>query len=95
MAFRYAGFQYFRTFGNRKATLPALDTLTQDRAERSLQIYLESGVTHVRTHVDIYPEAGLDNLEAVQQALCAFEGKLSYEIVAFPRHGLRVRNQRS
>ncbi|KOR89119.1 amidohydrolase [Paenibacillus solani] len=71
-----------------KATLPSLGTLTQERAEQLLQIYLESGVTHVRTHVDIYPEAGLDNLEAVQQALRAFEGKLSYEIVAFPQHGL-------
>lgn len=71
-----------------KATLPALDTRTQDRAERLLQMYLESGVTHVRTHVDIYPEAGLANFEAVQQALRAFERKLSYEIVAFPQHGL-------
>lgn len=71
-----------------KATLPSLDTLTQERAEQLLQIYLESGVTHVRTHVDIYPEAGLSNLEAVQQALHAFEGKLTYEIVAFPQHGL-------
>ncbi|MGG3283904.1 amidohydrolase [Paenibacillus solani] len=71
-----------------KATLPSLDTMTQERAEQLLQIYLESGITHVRTHVDIYPEAGLDNLDAVQQALRAYEGKLSYEIVAFPQHGL-------
>ncbi|KOP68598.1 deaminase [Bacillus sp. FJAT-18019] len=71
-----------------KATLPSLGTLTQERAEQLLQIYLESGVTHVRTHVDIYPEAGLDNLEVVQEALRSYEGKLSYEIVAFPQHGL-------
>jgi cytosine/adenosine deaminase-related metal-dependent hydrolase len=78
----------FERLAIEKATLPSLDTLTQDRAERLLDIYLKSGVTHVRTHVDIYPEVGLDNLEAVQQALRAFEGKLSYEIVAFPQHGL-------
>ncbi|MGG4342206.1 amidohydrolase [Paenibacillus lautus] len=78
----------FERLAIEKATLPSLDTLTQDRAERLLDIYLESGVTHVRTHVDIYPEVGLDHLEAVQQALRSFEGKLSYEIVAFPQHGL-------
>ncbi|MBO0992708.1 amidohydrolase [Bacillus sp. SD088] len=71
-----------------KETLPALETTTQDRAEKLLDIYLKSGVTHVRTHVDIYPEVGLKNLEEVQKALHTFSGKLTSEIVAFPQHGL-------
>lgn len=71
-----------------KEVLPSLETTTQERAEKLLDIYLKSGVTHVRTHVDIYPEVGLKNLEEVQKALQTFEGKLSYEIVAFPQHGL-------
>ncbi|MEC1372955.1 amidohydrolase [Heyndrickxia oleronia] len=71
-----------------KTTLPNLETTTQERAESLLNIYQQSGVTHVRTHVDIYPEVGLKNLEEVQKALQSFEGKLSYEIVAFPQHGL-------
>ncbi|MFC7394998.1 amidohydrolase [Scopulibacillus cellulosilyticus] len=71
-----------------KKVLPSLETTTQERAEKLLDIYLKSGVTHVRTHVDIYPEVGLKNLEDVQKALETFEGKLSYEIVAFPQHGL-------
>lgn len=66
----------------------SLKTTTQERAEKLLDIYLNAGVTHVRTHVDIYPEVGLKNLEEVQKALQTFEGKLSYEIVAFPQHGL-------
>ena len=65
-----------------------LHTTTQQRAEKLLSRYVQFGVTHVRTHVDLYPEVGLKNLEEVQKALQNFEGKLSYEIVAFPQHGL-------
>lgn len=71
-----------------KQVLSAVSTPTQKRAERLLDIYSRSGVTHVRTHVDVYPEVGLDNLEQVKRALQTFEGKLSCEIVAFPQHGL-------
>ncbi|GGH14955.1 amidohydrolase [Paenibacillus segetis] len=78
----------FERFEIEKEVLSSLETSTQERAERLLDHYLKSGVTHVRTHVDIYPEVGLKNLEEVQQALQTFEGKLSYEIVAFPQHGL-------
>ncbi|MBB3129014.1 cytosine/adenosine deaminase-related metal-dependent hydrolase [Paenibacillus rhizosphaerae] len=59
-----------------------------ERASLYLETALRSGVTHVRTHVDIYPEAGLKQMEEVQKALQAFEGKLTYEIVAFPQQGL-------
>lgn len=71
-----------------KETLPSLETTTQERSEKLLDIYLKSGVTHVRTHIDIYPEVGLKNIEEVQKALQKFDRKLSYEIVAFPQHGL-------
>lgn len=71
-----------------KEVLPTLHTTTQQRAEKLLSRYVQFGVTHVRTHVDLYPEVGLKNLEEVQKALQNFEGKLSYEIVAFPQHGL-------
>lgn len=71
-----------------KEVLPSLETTTQERAEKLLHRYLAYGVTHIRTHVDIYPEVGLKNLDEVKKALQAFEGKLTYEIVAFPQHGL-------
>ncbi|MGO0058865.1 amidohydrolase [Brevibacillus fluminis] len=71
-----------------KRVLPSLPTTTQERAETMLGILLGNGSTHVRTHVDIYPEAGLSNLESVQRALESYSGMLSHEIVAFPQHGL-------
>ncbi|PFV93153.1 deaminase [Priestia megaterium] len=71
-----------------KRVLPSLSTTTKERAENLLNTYLQMGVTHIRTHVDIYPEIGLKNLEEVQQAFQSFDNKLSHEIVAFPQHGL-------
>jgi cytosine/adenosine deaminase-related metal-dependent hydrolase len=78
----------FERFDIEKSVIPNLPTTIKDRAETMLDIFLRAGSTHVRTHVDIYPEAGLHQLEAVQEALKTFEGKLSHEIVAFPQHGL-------
>lgn len=84
-----------RQFANRiarcnfeKDLLLTLATPTKERAEALLEVLLNAGSTHVRTHIDIYPEAGLYYLEAVQQALATYDGKLSHEIVAFPQHGL-------
>ncbi|WP_042225342.1 amidohydrolase [Oceanobacillus manasiensis] len=85
----------FERFEIEKKILPSLETTTQERAEKLLNNYLTYGVTHVRTHVDIYPEVGLKNLEEVKKALQTFEGKLSYEIVAFPQHGLLRSNAKN
>ncbi|MEH6937164.1 amidohydrolase [Bacillus sp. JJ664] len=75
-------------FENEKNVLPTIGTSTNKRAEALLDILLASGSAHVRTHVDIYPEIGLRNLEQVQMALENYSDKLSSEIVAFAQHGL-------
>ncbi len=77
-----------------KNLLPTLATTTKERAEALLQVLVNAGSTHIRTHVDIYPEAGLHYLKAVQQALTTFDGRLSHEIVAFPQHGLLRTNSK-
>ncbi|WP_132747286.1 amidohydrolase [Scopulibacillus darangshiensis] len=78
----------FERFEIEKDSLKSLPTTTRERAKTLIDILLKAGSTHIRTHVDIYPEIGLENLEAVQKALANYEGKLSHEIVAFPQHGL-------
>jgi cytosine/adenosine deaminase-related metal-dependent hydrolase len=64
------------------------------RAERMLQLLLKGGATHVRTHVNIDPYIGMKNLEEIQKALSSFKGKMTYEIVAFPQHGLLRTNSK-
>ncbi|MDQ0201281.1 amidohydrolase [Neobacillus ginsengisoli] len=71
-----------------KTILASMPTSTRERAEALLEVLLAAGSTHVRTHVDIYPEVGLQNLEEVQKALETYSNKLSSEIVAFAQHGL-------
>ncbi|MCT1902463.1 amidohydrolase [Oceanobacillus sojae] len=78
----------FERFEVEKRVLPTLATTTRERAEKLLDIYSHAGVTKVRTHVDLYPEAGLKNLDEVKKALHIYENKLASEIVAFPQHGL-------
>ncbi|WYP26500.1 amidohydrolase [Alkalihalobacillus sp. FSL W8-0930] len=80
----------FERFEMEKTILPHLETTTQERAERLLETYVQGGVTHLRTHVDIYPEVGLQNLVEVMAAIETYKGKLEVEIVAFPQHGLLV-----
>ncbi|MFD0962246.1 amidohydrolase [Paenibacillus chungangensis] len=60
----------------------------EKRAKLLLDLFVDSGVNHVRTHVNVDPYIGLKNLEAVRHALEAFQDKLTYDIVAFPQHGL-------
>ncbi|CRK81870.1 amidohydrolase [Neobacillus massiliamazoniensis] len=71
-----------------KNILASIPLSTQERAQNLLDVLLASGSTHVRTHVDIYPEAGIRNLEGVKQALENYSNKVSSEIVAFAQHGL-------
>lgn len=71
-----------------KNILRDLPTSTRQRAELLLDQLVSYGSTHIRTHVDIYPEAKLHNLEQIQLALETYSYKLSSEIVAFAQHGL-------
>ncbi|WP_391119599.1 amidohydrolase [Psychrobacillus sp. L3] len=73
---------------NESNILASLPSSTKERAEALLEVLLSYGSTHIRTHVDIYPEAKLKNLEGVQQALRTYSDKVSAEIVAFAQHGL-------
>lgn len=82
----------FERFEIEKRVLPSLTSTTSERATALIEVLLQAGSTHIRTHVDIYQEAGLKNFLEVQEALSEYEGKLSYEIVAFPQHGLLRNN---
>lgn len=70
-----------------KENLIMLDTVKQ-RAEGMLELISSAGVTHIRTHVNIDPYVGLKHLEEVRKALEIYSDKMTYEIVAFPQHGL-------
>lgn len=68
--------------------LPRLLPVAEERAKKLLELLLNSGTTHIRTHCNVDPVVGLKNLEATLRAVEAYQGKASVEIVAFPQRGL-------
>ncbi|ANU14582.1 Cytosine deaminase [Planococcus halocryophilus Or1] len=68
--------------------LEELSETVEQRATAMIQLLQSKGATHIRTHVNIDPYIGLKNLEGIRSVLEAHSDKLSYEIVAFPQHGL-------
>lgn len=50
-----------------------------------------SGITHIRSHVDVDTDIGLAALEGVLQARDALRDVVEIEIVAFPQSGLMIR----
>ena len=68
--------------------LAELAPSAKQRATKMIETIVGYGTTHIRTHVNIDPYIGLKNLEGVREALESFGEQITYEIVAFPQHGL-------
>ena len=61
---------------------------TKERAESLLELITNYGITFARVHCNVDPIIGLGNMERVMATLEKYKDKLSYELVAFPQHGL-------
>lgn len=59
-----------------------------ERADIFLNHLIDHGHTHIRTHCNIDPSIGLKNLEVTVNALEKYKDQITYDIVAFPQHGL-------
>lgn len=68
--------------------LPRLLPVTEERAKKILELLVQNGVTQIRAQCNVDPISGLKNMEAVLRALEAYRDQLSYDLVAFPQHGL-------
>ena len=71
-----------------KELLPRLLPVAEERAGKIIDLHLQNGTTHIRAQVNVDPIIELKNLEAVTRALHSNDNKLTYELVAFPQHGL-------
>ncbi|MEH7333168.1 amidohydrolase family protein [Neobacillus drentensis] len=78
----------FTRLEEEKELLPKLLPTAQERAEKMIELLLKNGHTHIRTHCNVDPVIGLKNLEVTVNALKKYEDVLTYDIVAFPQHGL-------
>lgn len=63
----------------------------QLQSARQVEASIISGVTHIRTHVDVDAGVGLRNLEGVLATRQQYEGQMTMQIVAFPQGGMLSR----
>lgn len=68
--------------------LPKQLEFAPERADYFIRHLIKHGHTHIRTHCNIDPSIGLDNLKVTVQALEKYKDYITYDIVAFPQHGL-------
>ncbi|ALS77243.1 amidohydrolase family protein [Planococcus kocurii] len=78
----------FTRLEEEKELLPKLLPTAQQRAENMIDMLIRNGHTHIRTHCNVDPVIGLKNLEATMRALENYKDVITYDVVAFPQHGL-------
>lgn len=66
-----------------------LDAYTQ--ACRYIELSLSLGVQHMRSHVDVDTQNGLEGLEGVMRAVEEYKDLFDAELVAFPQSGIMIR----
>lgn len=84
----------FSRFKEEALLLPKQLDVAEDRAHAMVQHYIKNGHTHIRTHVNVDPQIETKHIEIVKRVLESYQDEITYEIVAFPQHGL-LRNGHS
>ncbi|MGX7012788.1 amidohydrolase [Vagococcus silagei] len=68
--------------------LPEQYATLEERAHQLIRHYIEEGHTHIRTHVNVDPVMKEKHMEKIVPLLKGYEDQITYEIVAFPQHGI-------
>lgn len=68
--------------------LPDLFATAEEHTRYMIEHYIANGHTHIRTHVNVDPTMKTSHVEKTKRILDEYQDKITYEIVAFPQHGL-------
>jgi cytosine/adenosine deaminase-related metal-dependent hydrolase len=68
--------------------LPKQLDVAEERAHAMVRHYIKNGHTHIRTHVNVDPQIETKHIEIAKRVLESYEDQITYEIVAFPQHGV-------
>ncbi|MEO4053801.1 amidohydrolase [Solibacillus sp. CAU 1738] len=71
-----------------KILLPKQLPTAAFRAEKIVQMLIAQGHTHIRSHCNVDQQIGTKHVELVKEVLEKYRGQITYDIVAFPQHGL-------
>ncbi|MDT2833806.1 amidohydrolase [Vagococcus carniphilus] len=78
----------FSRIKEEEVLLKDLESVTEERARHLIKHYISLGHTHIRTHVNVDPTVGISHVELITKLLKEYDDVITYEIVAFPQHGL-------
>lgn len=78
----------FTRFKEEADLLPKQLDVAEERAHAVVQHYIKHGHTHIRSHANIDPHIGTKHIEITKRVLKSYQDQITYEIVAFPQHGL-------
>ncbi|WP_217588107.1 amidohydrolase family protein [Lentibacillus saliphilus] len=59
-----------------------------DRAERTLQMLIKHGTTHVRTHAEFDPAQGFTGFDVIMDLKEKYKDYVDVQVVAFPQEGI-------
>lgn len=76
---------------NERRVLSTLGLSPETQSARIVRHMVARGTTHVRTHVDVGPEVGLDHLHGVLAMQDRHRDLIDVQIVAFPQTGVMIR----
>ncbi|MUV38546.1 Cytosine deaminase [Lentibacillus sp. JNUCC-1] len=60
----------------------------QDRAERTLEMLIKHGTTHVRTHAEFDPAQGFTGFDVIMDLKEKYKDLVDIQVVAFPQEGV-------
>jgi len=83
-----AGPTTFDRIETEKVVRRTMQLSVEEQAAKLIRLAISKGTTHIRTHVDIDPEIGLSNLEALLSVRETFKDAVSIQLVAFPQSGV-------
>ncbi|WP_332647042.1 amidohydrolase [Lysinibacillus sp. 54212] len=78
----------FTRFKEEAILLPQQLEVAEERAHGMVQHYIKHGHTHIRTHVNVDPHIKTKHMEIAKRVLESYQDRITYEIVAFPQHGV-------
>lgn len=64
----------------------------ETQAAKQIEASIHLGITHIRTHIDIDTEAGLEHFEGVMRTKERYKDKMTLQTVAFPQSGMLIRS---
>ncbi|MDY0393503.1 amidohydrolase family protein [Virgibacillus halophilus] len=58
------------------------------RAEKTLEMLIKHGITHIRTHAEFDPEQGFTGFDTIMELKEKYRDLVDIQIVAFPQEGI-------